>query len=129
VNGAYGSILTAFPEQFIDVLYFDMAPLHSSGWGPRTDIVTIEASVVQCSTGRMIKNSNGNLVMGRGIQLWTEEDLVMGRFVDDGTLVYRILKDDSWITEAGFNVYQLSKLVGADDTETVDPAFSLGSFD
>jgi hypothetical protein len=131
VNGVYGSILTAFPEQFADVLYFDMAPLASSGWGPRTDKKKIRATVVQCTTGRKVKDSNGNLVISRDMELWSEELLQAGRFVEfeeDGAFaVYRISGDNEWRREAGFVVYSLAKVVAADGTEGADPAFSNGT--
>lgn len=132
MSGAYGSILTAFPEQFDQVEYFDMQPLVGSGWGPRTDKLTIAAVVIQCTTGRKIKDSNGNLVTFRGMELWTEELLKAGRFVDfeeDGeSSVYRIMGDNAWRREAGFTVYSLEKVVAADGTEVVDPGFSTGVF-
>jgi hypothetical protein len=125
-GGAYGSIIEAFPEQLQTVEYFDMAPGHESGYGARTDRQMIDC-VIQCKDGRRIKNSNGNLVTTRGLQIWYEGTLEMGRFIDDGQYVFRIAKDDSWLNEAGFNVYGVDKVVGADGTEITEPAFDDGS--
>jgi hypothetical protein len=129
MSGVYGSILSAFSEQFQPVTYFDMAPLVGAGWGPRTDITVISAAVMQCKEGRKVKNSNSNLVTTRGMELWTEELLVAGRFIDDGEYVYRIAGDNEWRKEAGFTVYALSKVVASDGTEVTEPAFANGEGD
>ena len=126
MNGIYGSSVVAFSEQLQTVTYFDMQPGSGSGWGPRTDIKQIQC-ILQCKDGRRVKDSNGNLVTTRGLQCWYEGVLEMGRFIDDGQYIFRIAKDDSWISEAGFTVYGLDKIVGADGTEITEPAFNVGS--
>jgi hypothetical protein len=128
VSGVYGSILPAFGEQVVSVLYFDMQPLHGAGWGPRTDLKTVDG-ILQCTKGRKVKDSNGNLVVTRRMEFWTEDILVTGRFLDfqdDEFNVYRIVGDNAWDRESGFNVYEIARVVGNDGTEVVEPAFSTG---
>ncbi len=130
MNGVYGSIINAFPEQLEDVTYFDMAPKQNSGFGPRTSISTI-LGVIQCTQGRQVKDSNGNLVRSRQMQLWTEEILVAGRFIEfqeDGeAAVYRIAGDNEWKREAGFTVYPIHKVVGANGNESNDVRMNMGT--
>jgi hypothetical protein len=125
-SGVYGTIITAFYDLAETVTYFDQAPAAGSSWGARTDVQTIQV-VIQCKDGRRAKNSNGNLVTTRGIQIWYEGELTMGRFIDDGKLIYRIAKDDAWTNEAGFTIYGVDKIVGADGTEVTEPAFNNGT--
>jgi hypothetical protein len=127
MNGAYGSIMQAFPEQLITVTYFAMDPKHGSGWETRTQVRQIQG-VLQCTGGRKVKESNGNLVTARTLNFWSEEELEAGRFIDDGSSVYRIASDNEWIREVGYTVYGLERVVAADGTETLDPDFSEGSF-
>jgi hypothetical protein len=130
VNGVYGSIISAFPEQLEDITYFDMAPKQDSGYGPRTSVKTIEG-VIQCTGGRQVKDSNGNLVVSRQMQLWSEEILVAGRFIEfqeDGlAVVYRISGDNEWKREAGFTVYPIHKVVGANGNESNDVQMKTGT--
>lgn len=126
MNGAWGSMLTQFPEAKVELEYFDMQPLDGSGYGPRTDVKKITV-VFQRTLGRKVESSNGNLVLRRGIRFWYPGTLVVGRFVDDGEFVYRVgMPDNSWTNEAGFTVYDCFRVVGADGTETVEPAFKQG---
>lgn len=124
MNGVYGSLVTAFPEQFEDVAYFDMQPQQGSGYGPRTDISTIRA-VVQCTEGRRVDPVNGNLIVTRKMDLWTEALLQVGWFVefteDAVPVVYRLKADNEWRREAGYTRYSLERVVGANGTEIKEP--------
>jgi hypothetical protein len=119
-------MILAFPEQLQTVNYFDMQPGHGSGYGQRMDVKPIQG-ILQCTEGRRVKNQNGNWVVTRGVHFWYEGVLVMGRFIDDGQMVYRIVKDDDWTTESGFAVYSLERVTGADGTELTEPAFNDGT--
>lgn len=126
MNGAFGSLLDQFPESMVDLQYFNMPALDGSGYGPRTDVQKITV-VFQCTLGRKVESENGNLVLRRGVRFWYEGTLNVGWFVDDGEFVYRIgMPDNSWTNEAGFTVYDCFRVVGADGTETVEPAFKQG---
>jgi hypothetical protein len=119
-------MLTAFPEGKVSVQIFNMQPLNGSGWGPRTDVKTM-AGVLQCTGGRRVRKSNGNLVLERKMRFWSNVPLTVGWFLDDGQYVYRIgLPDDDWSDYADFVIYDLERLVGADGTEVVEPAFNQG---
>ena len=124
MNGVYGSSIIAFPEQFVDVTYFDMAPEQGSGYGPRTGVQTIRA-VVQCTVGRRVLDINGNLVTTRKMELWTDQLLQSGKFVefteDAIPVVYRLVGDNEWRREDGFAVYSLERVVGANGTEDKEP--------
>jgi hypothetical protein len=127
----YGSLILAFPEQFMDVTYFNMLPKQGSGWEARTDVRTIRG-IVQCKGGRKLVDANGNLVVTRNTQLWTQEVLEVGRFVEftetGRTAVYRLSADDEWDKEGGFNVYNCDKVVGANGIETKEPTFTSGGY-
>ena len=126
MNGALGSMLTMFPEAKVPVQYFNMQPVNGSGWGPRTDVRNF-SGVLQCTGGRRVKDSHGNLVIERQMRFWTSEDLQVGWFIDDGQYVYRLgIPDNSWTNEAGFTVYDCERVVGNDGTETVEPPFQQG---
>lgn len=132
MGGVYGDTLTAFSEQMRTFPYFDMQTLPDAGFGPRTSVGTTRG-VFQCTRGRDVKNSQGNLVVTRGVRYWTRDVLVIGRFVqadgitDAAAGVYRVGKpDNSWVREGGFTVYDMELVVGNDGKETVAPAFDLG---
>ncbi len=126
MNGHLGSILTMFPEGKITVEYFNMQPVAGSGWGPRTDKKRM-TGVLQCIGGRRVANKNGNLVLERKMRFWSNVSLTVGWFIDDGQYVYRIgLPDDDWTDYADMVVYDCERVVGADGTETIEPAFSQG---
>ena len=126
MNGALGSVLTSFPEAKVPVQYFDMQPLPGSGYGPRTDVRLLRG-VLQCVGGRRVRTANGNLVIERQMRYWSDTPLQVGRFLDDGKYVYRVgIPDDDWSDEADMVIYTLERVVGADGTETVQPAFRQG---
>ena len=126
MNGAFGSMLTAFPEAKVNVTYFNMQPLPGSGYGPRTDVKALRG-VMHCVGGRRVRTANGNAVIERQMRYWSDTPLQVGWFIDDGKYVYRVgIPDDDWSDEADMTIYTLERVVGADGTETVEPAFDQG---
>jgi len=132
MGGVYGDTIQAFPEQMRTFPYFDMTALQGSGFGPRTSVGTTRG-VLQCTRGRKVEDSNGNLVIKRGVRYWTRDILEVGRFLQaDGINdvvpgVYRIGQpDNSWTREGGFTVYDMELVVGNDGLETVAPVFDTG---
>lgn len=124
MNGALGNALASFPEAKVKVQYFDMQPLPSGGYGPRTDIRLL-FGVFQTTGGRRVKTANGNLVIERGCRYWSDRPLQTGRFLDDGKYVYRVgMPDSDWTSYSEMVVYDCERLVGDDGTPTVEPAFS-----
>jgi len=126
-GGAFGNMLTMFPETKIVVDYFDMQPLHGGGYGPRTDWSKVYG-ILQCTTGRRVRHANGNKIIGRGMRFWTETPLQAGRFISDGVYTYTLAipSQDDWDREAGFYIYDLERVTGQDGTETVEPSFNHG---
>lgn len=126
-GSVYGEQILAFPELQRSFPAFDMAALHGAGYGPRTGEHTVRG-VFQCTLGRMVKDSNGNLVRSRDTRFWTRETIVVGTFMECEGDVYRVgMPDNEWKREGGFTVYNLKKLVGNDGREVVEPAFDTGA--
>jgi len=126
-GGAFGNMLTMFPETKIAIDYFDMQPLNGAGYGPRTDWSKVYG-ILQCTTGRRVRHANGNKIIGRGMRFWTETQLQAGRFISDGVYTYSLAipAQDDWNHEAGFYIYDLERVTGQDGTETVKPTFNHG---
>jgi hypothetical protein len=62
------------------------------------------------------------------MRYWSDTPLQVGWFIDDGKYVYRVgIPDDDWSDEADMTIYTLERVVGADGTETVEPAFDQGT--
>jgi len=128
-GGAFGSILTAFPETRQAVDYYDQKPLDGSGYGDKTDRQKV-SGIIQCFGGRRVRTANGNLVLERRVRFWTETELIVGRFISDGEYVYRLgIPDDSWGAEVGMFVYACERVVGGDGLEPVEPPFTHGGKD
>ena len=127
-GGAFGNMLTMFPETQIMVDYFDQQPLHGGGYGPRTDKSKVRG-MLQCTTGRRVRTANGYKVIGRGMRFWTEAPLQAGRFISDGVYVYALAipASDDWEREAGFYIYDCERVLGQDGTEIVEPSFTHGT--
>jgi hypothetical protein len=127
MSGAYGSMMTMFPETQILVDYFDQQPLHGGGYGPRTDFSKVRG-MLQCTTGRRVKTGNGYKTIGRGMRFWTETRLQAGRFISDGVYVYALAipSQDDWDREGGFFIYDCERVDGQDGTEIVEPSFNHG---
>jgi hypothetical protein len=108
----YGEMLLHFPEQFREFTYFDMIPLENAGYTvdpnftPRTLI-----GILQNST-TMVKEGNGNIVTQANEFLWTANLLDMGKFVQFGATIFRIIPANDWVTEGGFTQYTIQRLVG-----------------
>ncbi len=116
-GGKYGNVLLCFAEQLQTVTAFKMRPLVDSGYGPEEG-VRKSSGVLQCKAGRRTEIVNGNLVRTRDMEYWTADVLEVGSFVRDGDgIVYRVKGDNEWRREAGFTVYTLRMLVGADGDE------------
>ena len=126
MNGAFGSILTAFPEARTAVSYFNQIALAGSGWQGSGSAVIV-SGILQCTGGRRVKVANGNTVIERQMRFWIDQELRVGWFINDGLFTYRLgIPDNEWDKEAGFFVYDCERVVGADGTEAVEPAFSQG---
>lgn len=126
VGGVYGNPVLAFPEQVQTLAYFDMVPLNTAGYGPPTDVQSIDG-IIQCIE-RRIKDQNGNLVTTRECWLWTEAALLSGRFIrDEDQIIYRIGSDSEWQLRGGFTKYTVYRVTGGDAEATNDDAMSVGT--
>jgi hypothetical protein len=123
--GVYGEMLLAFPEQIRSFLLFDAEAGLNDGYGPRQNIVKANG-VIQTSTST-VKDENGNLVRSVHYRLWTKTkfpDAIgsMGRFVDFGGIVYRVMSESDWPTEGGFYFHDLEKVIGTAPGKASVPA-------
>lgn len=125
-GGIYGSMMTAFPEQWITIEYFDQQPTQDSGYNKKIGLGSIDG-VIQCIE-RQIREQNGNLVTVRDRYLWTEEVLVSGKFIrDEEGIVYRIGADSEWIREGGYTRYTVYRVTGANGEDQNDNPVNVGT--
>lgn len=127
MNGIYGEFLLAFPEQFKTAIVYDMHPKINGGWievpGSRQYI----RCIYQHTGGKRITISNGNTVQSSGMELWTENAGLNGKFTTIENTVYRLVSDNQWTNEGGFCKYSLDKVVGNNGAESADTTWNLGS--
>lgn len=126
MNGIYGEFLLAFPEQFRTVTVYSMDPKINGGWTVVPDSSVTIRGIYQHTSGRRIKDSNGNLVESSGLELWTETAGLNGKFTTIENTVFRITSDNQWTNEGGFCKYSLEKVVGNNGTESDDTTWNLG---
>jgi hypothetical protein len=107
----YGEMLLSFPEQFINVPYFDMQPLINDSYGQRENQVSINCIIQNKTSG--VKDSNGNLVRNSSYYLWATRKLIAGKFIEWQGHIYRLIVDNDWLREGGFWSYEIEKLVGS----------------
>lgn len=126
--GVYGNMLLAWPEQRRSVTVFDMTPKINGGWDIVADSQQTVRGIYQNTTGQHIKDSNGNLVKSNGLEFWTEKTGLDGKFLTyTNGKIYRLIASNNWTFEGGFMRYSLEKVVGNDGTESVQPAWNLGT--
>jgi hypothetical protein len=115
--GVYSpNMLAHFPEQFRMFTYFNMDPKINSGY-----TVSTPASywgILQNDTS-FVKDGNGNLVEVNHENLWTDQKLIRGFFIEFDAVNYRIVDGSDWPHEGGFYHYTLDRQVG--DNGTPDP--------
>jgi hypothetical protein len=110
VKAIYGNSFYSFPERFERVKYFSQEPALNGGYGNQKDLGTVKGVFQNKTKG--VKDSNGNLVMQSIYEMWTEQNLVKGNFLEREEIVYRIMSDAEYEMTGGFNDYQLEKVVG-----------------
>lgn len=128
----YGDMLLYFPEQRRSLAVYDMTPKINGGWDkvtdPQTGKVITQAitGVFQNTSGDQTRDSNGNLVHVKGMELWTETPGLADKFIDINGSVYRLTADNDWEHEGGFFRYTLNKVVGNNGAESDDATWNLG---
>ena len=133
MSGVYGDMLLAWPEQMRTLSVYDMEAKINGGWNkvvdPQTgDLITQTIiGVFQNTRGGGVKDSNENLVITNGCELWTETGNLDGKFIDVEGLVYRLQDTNNWSFEGGFHRYGLQKVVGNDGTESDNATWNIGS--
>lgn len=126
MSGVYGEVLTAFPEQWMDALYFDMNPEMGSGFGPRMNVTMIQI-IDQNYIGSVIEKNGFNLVAKDNNWVWSDIELQPGRFLDIDGKVYRLTKHNNWNREAGFWAHEVEKVVGDNGANTEDSPINSGA--
>ena len=126
MNGVYGDILIAFPEQFRHVTVYRMDAQVNGGFTKTVGSDKRIRCLFQHTKGRTLKDSNGNLVKTSGFELWTHEKALAGYFVNIDDDVYRITFGADWTYEGGFVRYALDRVVGNDGTDTENTTWNLG---
>lgn len=122
----YGDLLLAFPEQRRKLTVYKMSPKINGGWvqDGESEVVT---GIYQNSSGKQLKDSNGNLVQTAGFEFWSERADLNAYFTQINGDVYRLLSSNNWKYEGDFERYSLEKVVGNDGTESVDIAWNTGA--
>ena len=124
MGGIYGTTMEAFEQS--PVTYYEALAGYDTGPGAPQNAKTVMGHL-QCIE-RQTRNANGNLVVTRQMRFWTRQTLLEGWFIrDNDGLVYRIVKDNEWLREAGFNIYDLGKVVGDNGNADEDPGMSVGT--
>lgn len=127
MNGIYGDVLLAFAEQFRTFKAFTMEALINGGWALDEDSEITVQGIMQNGSGKHLKDSNGNLVTTRGLEFWTREENLDGYFISFEEDIYRLETSNDWTFEGGYTRYSLSKVVGNNGTESIDPSWNTGS--
>lgn len=128
----YGDMLLFFPEQRRSLTVYAMEPKINGGWNkvvdPQTGKVITQSitGVFQNTSGDQTRDSNGNLVHVKGMELWTEAPGLADKFIDINGSVYRLTADNDWEHEGGFFRYTLNKVVGNNGAESDDATWNLG---
>lgn len=123
--GMYGSSLLAFPEQFINVLYFQMIPVLNSGWDKKP--VYNKRIIKHHSKPKQTKDQNGNLVISEQLQVWSMEKLNEGWFLQIENNVYRIGAENDFSLEDDFYSYDIERVIGDDGQPGQTVVFNTGT--
>lgn len=128
MSGIYGDQLSAWPEQQRSVTVYSMTAKVNGGWDVVADSSSTIIGIYQNTRGRQIKDSNGNMVTAKGLELWTREGGLDGKFLTNGDgYVYRLKESNDWSFEGGFYRYSLEKVVGNNGTESDDASWNTGA--
>lgn len=132
MSGIYGDMLLAWPEQQRTINVYDMKPKVNGGWDIVKDlagniIYTTIIGVFQNTRGGGVKDSNGNLVVTNGCELWTQTAGLDGKFFQKDNVVYRLTDTNNWSFEGGFHRYGVEKVVGNDGTESDNASWNIGA--
>jgi len=127
----YGDMLLYWPEQRRSLTVYDMKPKMNGGWDKVLDqngelITQTITGVFQNTAGDQTRDSNGNLVHTKGMELWTETGGLADKFTDINGSVYRLTADNDWESEGGFFRYTLNKVVGNNGAESDNATWNLG---
>ena len=127
MGGVYGNMLLAWTEQQRQVTVYDMTPKVNGGWTVVDGSSVTVIGVYQNTGGGHVKDSNGNLVKTKAMELWTTNAGLEGKFLSAGGNVYRLNSDNNWSFEGGFYRYGLEKVVGNNATESDNASWNTGS--
>lgn len=126
MGAIYGEFLLAFPEQMQTVTVYDMTARINGGWDAVEGSSQTIRAIFQHTSGKQIKDSNGNLVEGSGLELWTATSGLNGKFTTIEQIVYRIKANNEWKNEGGFIRYSLEKVVGNGTAEPNNTTWNTG---
>lgn len=122
----YGDMLLYWPEQRRSLTVYAMEPKINGGWNKVLGSEQPITGVFQNTAGDQTRDSNGNLVHTKGMELWTETGALADKFTEINGSVYRLTADNDWESEGGFFRYTLNKVVGNNGTESDNATWNLG---
>lgn len=127
MSGIYGDFLLAFPEQFTSLTVFKMNPVINAGWVKEEDSDVTCRGILQNSSGKQIKDSNGNKVRSSHLEFWTNLPELDGMFTKIKNVTYILNSGNEWTKEGDFARYTLEKVVGNDGAESTSTAWNPGT--
>lgn len=125
----YGDLLIYFPELFREVNYYSMTAKVGAGYTQNGDDRPIRC-IMQAGSGLRLSDRvrTGSESYAAVLhhadqnQIWCEEPLEVGYYVDYKGRAYRLVEELDWALEAGFYAYSIEKVLGNDGrTETSLP--------
>lgn len=126
MSGIYGDSLLAWPEQQRALTVYNMDPGINGGYTEVPNSRRTIVGIFQNTSGKQVKDSNGNLVTSNGLELWTGAADLDGLFITDAGTVYRVKASNNWAFEGGFYKYSLEKVVGNNGTEHDNTTWNTG---
>lgn len=127
MSGIYGNFLLAFPEQFTTLTVYNMTPGMNAGWTKVEGSDIVCRGILQNSSGKQIKDSNGNKVKSSHLEFWTDKPELDGMFTKIKSTTYILNTANEWTKEGDFARYILEKVVGNDGAESTSTAWNSGA--
>ena len=126
MSGIYGDMLLHFLEQMENLSAYKLAPKQGAGWDAVPNSTLTFKGIIQNTGGSRIKDGNGNLVKTDGMEVWTQKAGLSGYFMVYGNVTYRLVANNDWSRQGGFQRYSLEKVVGNNGSESDNTTWNTG---
>lgn len=126
MSGVYGSMLAFFPDLNDVYLTYTLRPKTVAGSYDRENVDYIQGILQFVKPGTLEIQSEA-LSDTAEPTFWTEEELPLNGYIEDGLLQYRRVKNNDWKKIGDMNIYFLELVVGTSDTQIPDEAVDLGA--